>query len=156
MTRFIPALCLIFVALLGCGGSSSDDAAIEEALTSLNLVASEQTFGQNGNLWKPSGDDHGAGGGNLVVLLSSQFTTQFDSCDVRLNTGEVAPLVCINNQPWTHTPYSCFSNGNRQTWRANFKCSSAAEVKVVCRDIQQEVIFTVDESIRNQICSRHG
>ncbi len=121
-----------------------------------NPIVSTQFFGQNGNLWKPAGDDHGAGAGNLVVLLSAEFTEEFDSCEVVHASGEVRQLICINDQPWTHTPFSCFSNGDRQTWRADFKCSEAAEVKVTCREEKQEIVFTVPDQVKHQVCSRFG
>lgn len=157
MTRFILMLLLIIPLLSGCGDSSDNDtAAPEETIQPESSIAkSTQIFGQTGNLWKPSGDGHGGSPGNLVILLSSQFTTQFDNCEVKTKDGQTAQLLCINDQAWTQIPYSCFTNGNRQTWRANFKCSNAAEVTVVCRDTTQEVTFTVDAARRNQVCSRH-
>lgn len=130
--------------------------AVDEAPVEENPITDIQFFGQNGNLYKPRGDDHGAGGGNLVVLLSSQYTVEFERCEIRLRSGQVAQLRCINDQPWTQIPYSCFSNGNRQTWRADFKCSDVAEVSVTCREEKQEIVFTVPERQRGQVCSRFG
>lgn len=163
MNFVLVGVALLFVC--GCGGSdgssSEDDSDLSdiesggESLTPAPVVVTE-IFGQDGNLWKPSGDSHGAGAGNLVVLLSSKYTEQFDSCEVALNTGEVSQLICINDQPWTHTPFSCFSNGERQTWRAVFPCSDAAEVKVTCYSATEEVIFTVPETSRGWTCQRFG
>lgn len=169
--------------LISCGGSSNssndtaevmkepaDETAAPETaapetavpetaaaeIVEANPIVETQFFGQSGNIYKPESDPEASGDGNLVVLLSSQFTEQFDRCEIALNTGETKQLVCINNQPWTQIPFSCFSNGNRQTWRADFKCSSAAEVKVTCFEDNQEIIFTVPEAQRGQICSRFG
>jgi hypothetical protein len=154
---------LIFAAaatLCACGGDGGDDEIITDGETpqpTPNPIASStQFFGQGGNLWKPRGDPHGGSPGNLVVLLSSQFTKAFDTCEVKLNTGEIAQLICIDDQPWTQTPFSCFTNGNRQTWRAPFGCSSAGEVKVTCRDPNQEVIFTVPDANLGSVCQRFG
>ena len=101
-------------------------------------------------------DPEGAGRGNLVVLLAQKFTEQFDSCEVMLNTGETEQLLCINDQPWTQIPFSCFSNGNRQTWRANFSCHNMAEVSVVCKSPSQEVTFSVADEQKGNICTRFG
>lgn len=160
LSSWILALGLFLVALPGCGDGSNDgtddevnEEFIEEegAITRLN-----ETFGVDGNLYKPVGDDHGAGAGNLVVLLSPKFSTQFDSCEIPVRSGGMATLTCINDQPWTHIPYSCFANGDRQHWRANFKCSDVAEIKVVCRSADMEVTFTAPEGQRGSICTRFG
>ncbi len=155
MSRLIILLLLLIASLTACGGSSNDEETLEKILPEPTIAKSTQMFGQAGNLWKPAGDGHGGSPGNLVVLLSSQFNQQFDNCELQTNDGLTTQLLCINDQEWTQTPFSCFTNGNRQTWRANFKCSKAAEVRVVCRDTTQEVTFTVDEARRNQVCSRH-
>lgn len=168
--RHLLSSLFVLLLLAGCG-SSSDDSTGDTELASDSDVAGEAAldapvveepaperhyFGQNGNLWKPSGDDHGAGGGNLVVLFSSQFSEQFDSCEVATVSGEVAQLRCINDQPWTQIPYSCFSNGNRQTWRANFKCSHAADVFVTCYRDGRPTEFAAPDQWRNNVCSRIG
>jgi len=129
----------------------------DDGLISSNPIPTRtETFGVDGNLYKPVADDHGAGAGNLVVLLGSKFTEAFDSCEVTLNTGEVRQLVCIDDQPWTHIPYSCFANGDRQHWRADFKCSAMSEVKVTCREEKQEVVFTAPAGRGHELCSRFG
>lgn len=150
----------------GCGDSGESDGGalfpdqdVEQVTgptISDNPIKSTQFFGTNGNLWKPAGDDHGAGAGNLVVLLSAEFTEQFDSCEIVKNTGEISQLRCINDQPWTHIPYSCFSNGDRQTWRADFPCGEAAQVRVTCREEKQEVTFTVGDENLGNLCTRFG
>ena len=152
----IPA---VFLLATGCGGSSGGDGdSVSEEMTTeevANPIArTTEFFGAEGNLYKPRSDITGAGAGNLVVLFSSKFTQEFNSCETTLNTGEVAQLICINTEEWTQVPFSCFSNGNRQTWRANFKCEAMAEVKVTCFDDNQEIDFTVPEAQRGQICSR--
>lgn len=140
--------------------SSEDDELVPSdeatATPEPNPVVATEYFGEDGNLYKPESDPEGSGQGNLVILLSSKFTEQFDSCEIKLSSGEVAQLICIDDQPWTETPYSCFSNGGRQTWRANFKCSAVAEIKVSCFEDKQEVIFTVSEAERRSVCNRFG
>lgn len=115
-----------------------------------------EIFGRDGNLYKPFSDDHGAGGGNLVVLMSSRYTKRFETCEIPLKDGTTAQLTCIDNQPWTHTPYSCFANGDRQHWRASFRCSSVAQIRVRCRLAGKTYIFTVDEGSRGNVCTRYG
>ena len=160
-------LVLSTLLLISCGSDSSSNEGTDEGTpteeqassSSSSASADYQTFtyyfGQNGNLYKPAGDSHGGSPGNLVVLFSSAFSEQFDSCETVLNTGETAQLICINNQPWTQIPYSCFTNGNRQTWRANFKCSSVAEVKITCYKDSAQYVFTLPAGATNQVCSRH-
>ncbi|MCB0317445.1 MAG: hypothetical protein KDD56_01725, partial [Bdellovibrionales bacterium] len=91
--NYFLLICLSMFAACGGGGGNGtatettaevtvDEMLEAEAVVVENEVVERQFFGQNGNLWKPSGDDHGAGAGNLVVLLSSQFKEQFDSCEV--------------------------------------------------------------------------
>ena len=145
-------LCLIIIVFMSACGSSSSGGEGETD----NPIVNTQFFGQNGNLYKPSADGHSSGAGNLVVLFDSSFTTRFDSCEIKLATGEVAQLLCIDYEEWTQTPFSCFSNGNRQTWRANFTCDKAGEVLVTCRDAMQEVVFTVPEEVRGHVCTRFG
>lgn len=167
--RFLSALSFVssftllaFPALLtltGCGGDSGDgeEEIIEPPPAAApNPIVSTQYFGQNGNLWKPRGDDHGGSPGSLVVLLSAQFTEQFDTCEVPMADGTIGQLICINNQPWTQTPYSCFTNGDRQTWRAPFGCEDAGDVKVTCKQENQEVIFTVPDGVGKNTCQRYG
>lgn len=145
---------LLAIILTSCASDGHDKIVIEEEANP--IARSVQFFGQGGNLWKPVGDDHGAGAGNLVVLLDASFTKRFDSCEIVLNTGETRQLTCIDTVEWTHTPYSCFANGNRQHWRADFKCSSARAVEVVCRDFNQEITFTVPDEQKGHLCSRFG
>ena len=145
---------LLLVLMSACGSSSSggDSGNMETD----NPIVERQLFGQNGNLYKPSADPKSSGAGNLVVLLGQQFTTRFNSCEIKLASGEVAQLLCIDNEDWTQVPFSCFSNGNRQTWRANFTCDKVAEVLVTCRDAMQEVVFTVPDELRGLVCNRFG
>ncbi|MCC6931773.1 MAG: hypothetical protein IT292_00755 [Deltaproteobacteria bacterium] len=149
---------LLALSLMACGSSGGDDEATDTSSSSSSSSSSvaieTHYFGQNGNLWKPAGDPHGGSPGNLVVLFSSQFQNQFDRCEVTLNTGEVSQLICINDQPWTQVPYSCFTNGDRQTWRASAKCSSMAEVKATCYSGVTQYVFTVVEANRHAVCSR--
>lgn len=150
---------LLFAILMSaCNSATTDEEnnIIDDPETENPIAKSTETFGVDGNLWKPRGDETASGAGNLVVLFSSKFRRAFDSCEVPLRSGGTAQLRCVDDQPWTEIPYSCFTNGNRQTWRANFKCSDAAQVRVVCRDPNQEVTFTVPEAQRGAVCSRFG
>ncbi|MCB0328384.1 MAG: hypothetical protein KDD70_01940 [Bdellovibrionales bacterium] len=150
---------LLFTALASCGGGggggSSDDSA--NALPEEDLRQQfVEYFGTEGNIWKPSSDPISSGAGNLVVLLSPKYTTRFDTCELTLIDGSTAQLLCIDFEEWTQIPFSCFSNGGRQTWRANFGCDDAALVEVTCRDATQEVVFTVDGPAVSAVCSRFG
>lgn len=89
-------------------------------------------------------------------MFDPTFSEQFESCEVTKTTGETAQLVCINDQPFTQIPYSCYSNGGRQTWRATFTCDEVAEVVVTCYLRDEVYIFTVGEAARPQVCSRFG
>lgn len=147
---------LVFISC-GGGGGGGDEPIAELSETDLNPVAvSTEYFGSDGNLYKPVADAISSGAGNLVVLFSAKYSKQFERCETRLKDGSIAQLTCINNQPWTHIPYSCFANGNRQTWRANFTCWDVAEVSVTCYDFNQEITFTVPDEQKSQICSRFG
>ena len=145
---------LALILLNGCDSSGGgEDLFIPEIE---NPIVVTEFFGQEGNLYKPTSDDHGAGQGNLVFLASAKFARQFESCSIKKSDGSTAALLCINDQPWTQIPFSCFSNGNRQTWRASFGCAEAGEVKVTCKDLNQEVVFTVPEEQRGFVCNRFG
>jgi len=152
----VNSLSLLFLCftLFACGGGSSGGDALTDAVDTASVI--EQAFGTEGNIWKPEADAISSGAGNLVVLFSSKFTNEFSSCELMLNDGSTAQLICINNQPWTQTPFSCFSNGGRQTWRANFKCDAAGSVEVLCKDTDVDYIFTVPAAARAQVCSRFG
>ena len=150
---FITLLFSITRVACGCSGGGGEES---EPLPSNPIATSQENFGENGNLYKPRSAEDSAGGGNLVVLLSPKFNVQFDSCEIVKRDGQVSPLICINDQPWTHVPFSCFSNGGRQTWRASFPCEEANKVLVVCRDFTQEVTFTFPEALRGQICTCFG
>lgn len=144
-----------------CGGGSDSGDSFEGTssdVVDLTSTVSRFTefFGAGGNLYKPSSDPHGSGGGNMVVLLDASYSTRFDTCEIPLNTGEVAQLHCIDTEEWTQIPFSCFSNGNRQTWRGDFKCSSVGEITVTCRDSGREVVFTVPDEVKGHICTRFG
>ena len=154
-TLNLISLFLACSLLIACGGGSSKSSSNVPAEDD-GIARSTEVFGQDGNLYKPRADGHSSGAGNLVVLLGAKFTTQFDSCEIMLNTGEIAQLICINNEEWTQVPFSCFSNGNRQTWRANFTCDAVGEVRVVCRDATREVTFVAPDPFIGSVCSRFG
>ena len=165
---FLVTLSLTLLAVGGCqrversSGSEEvvTDVSIPEDFSVFeppsNPIVSTQFFGRDGNLYKPVSDPDASGGGNMVVLLSSQFTEQFDSCEIPVRSGRKAQLTCINDQPWTQIPFSCFSNGNRQTWRASFGCSEVAEITVTCYQFNQEVVFTLPDESKFRVCTRFG
>ena len=134
----------------------SESAEADLATVGNPLVTSTQLFGSGGNLYKPVSDADALGAGNLVVLFDSSFTNQFESCSIPLADGTTGNLSCIDDQPFTQIPFSCFSNGNRQTWRANFRCEAVGSVVVTCLDFNQEVIFTAPAGQTGAICSRFG
>lgn len=136
--------------------SIGTNAESSQASVSNPLVSSTQFFGRNGNIYKPVSDTDASGDGNLVVLFSSSFTRQFESCNIVMADGSTRGLTCINDQPWTQIPFSCFSNGNRQTWRADFRCSAVGAVLVRCLDFNQEITFTVPDGQQGNVCSRVG
>lgn len=166
------SLLVLSLSLIACG-SSDDNSDTSDALsagTSLEeggtadpaLVGKTITdyFGQDGNLWKPAGDDHGAGPGNLVVLAGGKYSTAFDSCTVKKTDGTTVPLTCIDNAPWTHIPFSCFGNpingADRQHWRADFRCGSAAAVEVICHLGLDTYIFLAPNGRVGEVCTRFG
>lgn len=152
----VAAFSLMFASCGSSGGGGEEESTEAVVLEETITKAFEEYFGVEGNLWKPRSDDHSSSPGNLVVLLSSKYTTRFDTCEIPLNDGTTAQLLCIDTESWTHTPYSCFSNGGRQTWRASFGCSKAARIEVVCRDSDKEVVFTVPFGQEGRICERFG
>ena len=136
--------------------AASSSAESQQATVTNEIVRSTQFFGQNGNLYKPVSDADSIGAGNLVVLFSSSFTRQFESCDIVAADGTRRGLTCIDDQPFTQIPFSCFSNGNRQTWRANFRCEDVGAILVTCLDFNQEITFTVPDGQQGSVCSRFG
>lgn len=120
------------------------------------IVNGVQYFGNDGNLWKPEGDGGGPlYSGNVVVLFSSKFKKQFNECVANLKNGQSYNLTCVDDQPWTQTPYSCFSNGNRQTWRAKLSCDKFRNATITCKDSNQEITFKAKNNNR-RACNRHG
>ncbi|RMG44827.1 MAG: hypothetical protein D6719_01085 [Candidatus Dadabacteria bacterium] len=161
---FILILFTAFIAACGSSTDSSDGVAMmsddgsapvaEPVVEERNVT--REFFGQKGNLWKPAADGHSSGAGNLVVLFGSHHSKQFERCRVKKTDGTLADLLCINDQPWTQVPFSCFSNGNRQTWRATFPCSQVSQVRVSCLRGGNEWVFTVPDAQKGGVCSRFG
>lgn len=141
--------------LAACGGGSGGGPA-EEVVMEPAVERTVEFFGSGGNLWKPRSDEISAGGGRLVVLFDRKFTEQFDNCEIMMNTGEVSQLLCLNTVEWTQTPFSCFSNPDRQTWRASFDCEDAGEVRVICRLPGKEFEFLAPNERTGEVCSRFG
>jgi hypothetical protein len=150
----------LIVSLAACGSSGSDDAdqqtVPESAVGEPSIVRTTEFFGNSGNLYKPAGEEGGSGAGLVVILLGPHHTEQFDSCEIKKSDGTVAQLDCNNRVPWTHQPYSCFANGNRQHWRADFSCWDVGDVKVTCKKPGIETVFTVPDEVRAGVCSRWG
>lgn len=97
----------------------------------------------DGTLWKPVSDGGGPEfSGNPVFLISNKFEKQFEKCAVELKDGTMHELRCIDNAPWTHTPFSCFSNGERQTWRVGVAAKSVKrDAKIYCEELTQTCVF---------------
>lgn len=105
-----------------------------------------------GTLWKPVAEGGGASfAHNPVFLAKSSYKKRFDSCEVTLKSGEKHQLTCIDDQSWTHTPYSCFANGDRQHWRFKHKCNKIKNVKIVCKLDCKTIIFEA----KGKTCDRH-
>jgi hypothetical protein len=168
ISNILKSICLASVVaiLAACGGSSGGDGSSVEvdndpALGSNpNVRVATENFGVDGNLWKPSGDDHGSSPGAVVVIIGPRYQKQFDSCEVKLRDGTTKQLTCVNNVPWTHTPYSCFANpsngGERQHWRSFTSCHDMAEVKATCYLDGQEFVFQAPEGQVGSVCTRFG
>lgn len=105
-----------------------------------------------GTLWKPVAEGGGATfAHNPVFLAKASYKKRFDSCEVTLKSGEKHQLTCIDDQTWTHTPYSCFANGDRQHWRFKYSCKKIKKVKITCKLDCKTIIF---ES-KGKTCNRH-
>lgn len=168
------SLFIISLTLIACGSSSdnsdtfgtpsTDTPSADVADPVADPVAGGKTFtdnfGSEGNLWKPAGDAHASGAGNLVIVIAGKYSTQFDSCSVKKADGTTAELTCVNNVPWTHHPFSCFANPigglDRQHWRANFECGSAASVEAICHLGLDTYVFQAPDGRFGEVCTRFG
>lgn len=178
-SRIFHIIAIVFIIALtilvaGCSGSGDDvnvlgdpdgngsaeegpsdvTDAIDEESGESNVI--EDTFGVDGNLYKPESDEASSGNGNLVILLGQKYTQQMETCSIPLRDGSTGVLICIDDQPWTQTPFSCFSNMNRQTWRAAFRCEEVGEIVVTCFIGEQEYRFTPPGGQVGNICTRFG
>lgn len=163
------ALLVVSLFTMACGSSGGNSGTTETPSADVADPISDPVvegktfvdyFGRDGNLWKPAGDDHGAGPGNLVILAGGKYSEQFDTCSVKKTDGTTVPLTCINNVPWTHIPYSCFGNPiggkDRQHWRADFRCGSAAAVEVICHLGLDTYVFQAPDGRLGEVCTRFG
>ncbi len=148
---------LIALSFSACGSSSGGgEESTDGGTNSLELIKSTQLFGQRGNLWKPRAEPKSSTAGLLVVLLGAEHTDRFDTCGIETIDGEFTLLDCNDRVPWSHEPFSCVANGNREHWRALFTCDQAAQVRVVCRNATEEVTFEAPGPAISAVCSRHG
>lgn len=155
------ALAVSALCLTSCHSSSGgSDTTTTEASTpnteSQTIKTGKQYFGERGNLWKPAAEEKSSTAGLLVALLGAEHTGRFDSCEIKKADGTTAQLDCNDRVPWSHEPYSCVANGGREHWRATFKCSEAARVKITCRNFSEEVTFEARGAAINSVCDRHG
>lgn len=128
-----------------------EPAKVEPVITECVPETIEEPF-KNGTLWKPVAEGGGAKfAHNPVFLAKASFKKQFDSCKVILKSGEKHQLTCIDDQSWTHTPYSCFANGDRQHWRFAYSCKKIKSVKIVCKLNCKTIIFKA----KGKTCDRH-
>jgi hypothetical protein len=91
-----------------------------------------------------------------VVLPSSKYTGRFDSCELELIDGTIEQLDCNDRVDWSHTPFSCVANGNREHWRSQFACNQAAQVRVICRNATEELTLEAPGAGITSVCSRFG
>ena len=176
----LPRLCTVVILgstlfLTACGSSSNDDLSFGSSSSttppssSTSAPTSTQApsdpvdteslsalFGENGNLWKPAAEEKSSTAGLLVVLLSSEYTGRFDSCEVQRTDGSIEQLDCNDRVPWSHEPFSCVANGGREHWRATIRCDQAAQAKVVCRNFSEEITIQAPGAAVNAVCDRHG
>lgn len=93
-----------------------------------------ESFNDGGNLWKPMSDTEGT----VVVLLDAKHSEPFDECRI-----DGTKLDCRkwsdSAKKWLPT---CFTNGNRQTFRHNKTCDLVTEKVVTCKLGRDTYIFT--------------
>ena len=146
LSALVAALCL-----QGCSDSDSDDDGNPNpgptaSATPVTDKIENFNDGPGGNLWKPVSENNG----NVVVLFNNSYRRVFPGgCYLELADGTRSAMYCGSGG------LDCFTNPDRLTMRSNVKCGALKEVKVTCEEELSRVIFTVDESIRNQLCSRH-
>lgn len=137
----------------GGGGGTPEPPVIEEPQNP-TCDSNNTSFDGTGNLWKPEAEGGGSQyGGNPVLLLSSVFKRQFDSCVVELKGGGSHELTCVDDAPWTFEPFSCFANGNRQHMRSELKAERIKNrARIECKDNQQICVFILP----GRATDRHG
>lgn len=147
MSKILLALTTVFVCsviLVGCGEDEIVvvDSSDSPTVSCPNPISTSGVEGfRDGNLLKPVSD----GGsppftGNPVFLIRSLYTERFNTCVARGRNGDIN-LTCIDNAPWTPTPFNCFANGNRQHFRSPVPCTEWDGVRVTCEDDCQTVVF---------------
>ena len=159
--KYLSFLALpLLVFSVACGGSSSSsDSSADASATSADAPAITRisdTFGVDGNLWKPAAEEGSSTAGLLVVLPSSKYTGRFDSCEIELIDGTIEQLDCNDRVEWSHTPFSCVANGNREHWRSQNTCNQAAQVRVICRNATEELTIEAPGAGITAVCSRFG
>lgn len=113
-------------------------------------------FGFSGSRYYPVSRLEGAGKGNVLVALGSEFERPFESCSMPLADGTTAPLVCTQAVNNSTNSAPCVDDRGVQIWRASFRCSSVAELKVTCKRDDREVMITVRQGLEDQVCSFFG
>ena len=152
-------LLVICLSILGCGEIDEipeipviNEKPDEKPETKSNPLCNEVEDFENGTLYKPVADGGGSTySGNPVFLISNKFERQFARCEVELKDGRLEALDCVDNVPWTQTPFSCFSNGNRQTWRLKLPASRIKnKAKITCYEKNQACTWQLGGSATNR------
>lgn len=137
-------LLTISLSILGCGKIDNKPIPIitEPIITEPDKTNpkcnSIQPF-SNGTVWKPLAEGGGAQySGNPVLLIDKSFVLQFKSCVIESKNSNSIPLTCLDSVQWTQTPFSCFSNGDRQTWRLDVQATAIKnKALITCIDDNQ-------------------
>ncbi len=154
--RIITYFSVIAVSLLiSCGSDNTpqqpNPSPAPSAIPSPELenpLSKGEIFGVGGNLWKPVSDTNG----NMVVVLDTKFQKIFTyGCYATLKNNTKQFLFCDEN-----IGLKCFGNGNRLHLRSRSKCDAFKEVRVVCEEEKQTVVFQTPKGQLSQVCKRFG
>ena len=159
LTRFFLLPFVSALLMFGSEQAANDipqDRALKFPPAPLEREIEKHFFGLTGSRYYPVSRLEGAGKGNVLVALGTEFETPFESCSMPLADGTTAPLVCAQavNHSTNSTP--CVDDRGIQIWRASFRCSSVAELKVTCKRNDREIVFTVHDGLEDKVCSFFG